>query len=58
VLQDPWQALQALKAVAVVMLFLLGWGIGRWSGASPLGSGAVLATVGIVLAVLCLALGG
>ena len=58
VLQEPEQALQATKAVAIVMLFLLGWGLGRWSGASPFGSGALLATIGVVLAALCVALGG
>jgi hypothetical protein len=40
------------------MLFVLGWKIGRWSGASAIGSGAVLATVGVALAALCVALGG
>jgi hypothetical protein len=57
-MQDPWLAMRASHAVAVVMLFWLGWGLGRWSGASPLGSGVIFATVGTVLAVACVALGG
>jgi len=58
VMQDPVLALRASHAIAVVMLFVLGWKLGRWSGASPLWSGALLAMVGVVLAVLCVALGG
>jgi VIT1/CCC1 family predicted Fe2+/Mn2+ transporter len=58
VMQEPVLALRASHAVAVVMLFVLGWKIGRWSGASAIGSGAVLATVGVALAALCVALGG
>lgn len=57
-MQEPWYALRASHAIAVVMLFILGWKLGRWSGASPFGSGALLATGGVVLAVLCVALGG
>lgn len=58
VMQEPQLALRASHAIAVAMLFVLGWKLGRWSGASPLGSGALLALVGVVLAVLCVALGG
>jgi hypothetical protein len=58
VMQDPVLALRASHAIAVAMLFFLGWKLGRWSGASPLGSGALLAMGGVVLAVLCVALGG
>ena len=57
-MQDPWLALRASHAIAVVMLFGLGWKLGRWSGASPLGAGALLALVGVVLAIVCVALGG
>jgi hypothetical protein len=58
VMEDPVLALRASHGIAVVMLFVLGWKLGRWSGASPLGSGTVLAMVGVVLAILCVALGG
>ena len=57
-MQDPWLALRASHAVAVAMLFVLGWKLGRWSGASPFGAGALLALVGVALAILCVALGG
>jgi hypothetical protein len=57
-MQEPWLALRVSHAIAVAMLFVLGWKLGRWSGASPLGSGTLLALVGVVLAGLCVALGG
>ena len=58
VMQDPWLALRASHAVAVVFLFILGWRLGRWSGASALGAGVIFAAVGAALAVACVALGG
>jgi hypothetical protein len=58
VFTDPWIALRSSNAVAVVMLFVLGWWIGRWSGASPGWSGTILALAGTVLAVLCILMGG
>jgi VIT1/CCC1 family predicted Fe2+/Mn2+ transporter len=58
VMQEPQLALRASHAIAIAMLFVLGWKLGRWSGASPLGSGTLLAMGGVVLAVLCVALGG
>ena len=58
VMHDAWLALRVSHGVAVVMLFGLGWKLGRWSGISPLGSGFALAGMGSVLAVTCVALGG
>jgi VIT1/CCC1 family predicted Fe2+/Mn2+ transporter len=58
VMQDPWLALRASHAVAVIFLFILGWRLGRWSGASALGAGVIFAAVGAALAVACVALGG
>jgi hypothetical protein len=58
VLQDAVLALRLAKVVAVAMLFLLGWWIGRWSGASPGRSGFALALAGTVLSIACIALGG
>jgi hypothetical protein len=57
-MQEPVLALRVSHAVAVAMLFVLGWKIGRWSGASAFASGAVFALIGSVLAILCVALGG
>lgn len=57
-LDDAKVALRASHAVAVAMLFLLGWWIGRWAGASPVRAGLLLALVGSVLAIACVALGG
>ena len=57
-MQEPQVALRVSHAIAIAMLFVLGWKIGRWSGAPAWGSGTVFALVGTVLAVLCVALGG
>jgi VIT1/CCC1 family predicted Fe2+/Mn2+ transporter len=57
-MEDAWTALRFSHGVAVVMLFVLGWRVGKWAGASPGWSGTVLALVGAVLAVACVALGG
>jgi hypothetical protein len=57
-MDNAWLAMRASHAVAIAMLFALGWSLGRWSGASPLGAGVVFAAVGSVLAVSCVALGG
>ena len=58
VMQDPWLAMRASHAIAVLFLFGLGWRLGHWSGASPLGAGIVFASVGTALALACVALGG
>lgn len=58
VMQEPVLALRVSHAIAVAMLFVLGWKIGRWSGVSAFGAGAVFALVGSFLAILCVALGG
>ena len=58
VMDDAWLALRASHAVAVVFLFVLGWRLGRWSGASAALAGTAFAAVGTALAVACVALGG
>ena len=58
VVDDARLALRLSHATAVLMLFALGWRIGRWAGAAPGASGAVLAIVGSILAALCVLLGG
>lgn len=55
---DAWTALRISHGVAVVMLFVLGWRVGKWAGASPGWSGTILAFVGAVLGGACVALGG
>jgi VIT1/CCC1 family predicted Fe2+/Mn2+ transporter len=57
-MQDAWLALRASHAIAVAFLFILGWRLGRWSGASAPGSAVIFAAVGTALAVACVALGG
>jgi len=58
VMQDADLALRLSKVILVAMLFLLGWWIGRWSGASPGKSGTILALAGSALSVACIWLGG
>lgn len=57
-MSDALIALRISHGVAVVMLFVLGWRVGKWAGASPGWSGSILALVGVALAVACVALGG
>ena len=57
-MDDAWRAMRASHAVAIVMLFGLGWYLGRWSGARPAAAGTIFAAIGVVLAVSCVALGG
>jgi hypothetical protein len=57
-MEDAWTALRFSHGVAIVMLFVLGWRVGKWAGASPGWSGTGMALVGALLAVACVALGG
>ena len=57
-IDNAWVAMRVSHVVAIAFLFWLGWGIGRWSGASALASGSVFAVLGTALAVMCIALGG
>ncbi|MGY4827622.1 hypothetical protein ACVNIS_03485 [Sphaerotilaceae bacterium SBD11-9] len=55
---DARLALRVSHLIAIVLLFILGWRIGRWSGASAPLSGTLLALLGVVLGVTCILLGG
>jgi len=51
-------ALRASDAVAIVMLFVTGWSLGRYANRSPWRYAVVMVTVGVVLVAITMALGG
>jgi VIT1/CCC1 family predicted Fe2+/Mn2+ transporter len=58
VMHDAALALRTSHGTAVVMLFLVGWALGRHAGRPGWQIGLVMVFVGIALAALTLALGG
>jgi hypothetical protein len=57
-MQDAMLAMRASNAVAVAMLFIVGFAYGRSVGRSPLGFGVSMVVLGIVLVAMTIALGG
>jgi hypothetical protein len=57
-IQDPRPALRASNAVALAMLFVCGYLLGRWSGFRPWLTGLVMIGLGLLFVGLCIALGG
>jgi hypothetical protein len=55
---DAGRALRVSNVIAVVLLFLSGYGLGRYSGLRPVRVGIAMAAVGAGLAALAMALGG
>jgi VIT family len=51
-------AMRMSNTVAVVMLFAIGWALGRLMGRSPWPVGLVVAALGVVLVAITIALGG
>ncbi len=58
VVRDTQIAVRLSNAVAVSMMFILGWSLGRYAGRPGWRSGAVVVTVGLVLVAITIALGG
>jgi VIT1/CCC1 family predicted Fe2+/Mn2+ transporter len=56
--RDTQLALRLSNAVAVVMLFGLGWSIGRYAGRPGWRSGVGMVAIGVVLVAITMALGG
>jgi hypothetical protein len=52
------QALRLSHAVALTMLFLIGWALGKYAGLRPLLTGVAMLGIGVMLALLAIALGG
>ena len=55
---EPLRALRLSNAVAVALLFLLGYRLGKYVGKAPLVTGAVAVAIGAALVGLTIALGG
>ncbi|WP_410499122.1 hypothetical protein [Chitinibacter sp. S2-10] len=51
-------ALRTTQLVAIVMMFWLGIGLGRWVGYPPVRMGFSFAALGAAVAIICIALGG
>jgi VIT1/CCC1 family predicted Fe2+/Mn2+ transporter len=56
--EDAGHALRLSNGVAIVMMFLGGYGLGRQAGAHPWRTGLAMVAVGVVLVGLTIALGG
>ena len=52
------RALRISNGIALVMLFLAGWSLGRYSGLKPWIMGLSMLTIGVVLVGVTIALGG
>ena len=57
-MSKAWLAMRVSNAIAVVMLFLTGCSLGRYSGHGPLRMGLPMVAIGAVLVALTIALGG
>jgi hypothetical protein len=57
-MSDLQQAMRVSAAIAIVMLFLCGYGWGRYGGLSPWRAGAVMVVLGVVVEGIVVALGG
>jgi predicted membrane protein (TIGR00267 family) len=55
---QAYLALRVSNAIAIVMLFVLGYQLGQHSGHHPLRTGFGMVTIGLVLVGLAVALGG
>ena len=57
-MHEATRALRVSNAIAIVMLFLTGQALGRYSGGRPWRTGLGMVAVGVVLVVVTIALGG
>jgi hypothetical protein len=58
VMRDAVPALRVSNAIAVVLLFLAGYGFGRLTGRRPVWVGAAMVVLGLILVGITIALGG
>jgi len=58
VMRDPVPALRVSNAIAVVLLFVAGYGFGRLAGRHPVWVGTAMVVLGSILVGLTIALGG
>jgi hypothetical protein len=57
-MHEATRALRFSNAIAIVMLYLVGHALGRYSGGRPWRTGLGMVAVGVVLVVITIALGG
>ena len=55
---DLHLAMRVSGAIAITMLFLCGYGWGRYGGISPWGSGLIMVVLGVAVEAVVIALGG
>ncbi len=55
---EPVRALRISNGIALVMLFVVGWWLGSYSGRRPLGMAASMVAIGAALVAMTVALGG
>ncbi len=58
IVRDTRLALLASNAVAIAMLFILGWLLGRYAGRPPWRTGLAMVGTGVLLVAITMALGG
>lgn len=57
-IDDPLTAFRVTQLVSVWIMFGLGYSLGEWLGTKPIQSGLTFAAIGVVITVVCIALGG
>lgn len=57
-ISEPQRALRASNAVAVALLFAIGWGYGRYAGFRPWRMAAAMVAIGLACVGITIALGG
>jgi len=57
-ISDLQVALRTSNLIAIVMMFLCGWGLGKYAGRNSLVTGIILSVLGAVLVMITIALGG
>lgn len=58
VIEDVARALRVSNGVAITMLFLCGYSLGRYASLRPIRTGLAMAAIGMVLVAITIALGG
>src|SRR5262245_40609574 len=58
IFQNAERALRASNLIAILLLFILGYRLGRFTGSRPLATGFSMMGIGVVLVAITIALGG
>lgn len=57
-IKEPAKALRVSNAVAIIIMFICGWLLGRYSGRKPWFTGFMMSLIGIILVTIAISLGG